>query len=132
MAETKISDLGRWRISGISEDRLTRIERPLAALATKSDVEVAIATAVVTAGHHHEPAVVDLHDALAELADKTNLTGSTKNVETAPLGRQLDHAISETKALRDDIRLLAGVVNGIAAAVQALADRIDTLESQKY
>jgi len=132
MAETKISDLGRWRISGISEDRLTGIERALAALATKSESRLRIATAVVTAGHHHEPEVVELHDALAELAGKTNLACSTKNVETAALGRQLDHAISETKALRDDIRLLAGVLSGIAAAVQALADRTDTPESQKH
>ena len=86
---------------------------------------------MLTAGHHHDPAVIELHAALARLANKTDRADGVKNAETATLGRQIDHAISETKALRDDIRLLAGVANGIAAAVQALADRIDALESQE-
>jgi glycine cleavage system regulatory protein len=69
----------------MSEDRLARIEAALAELATKADLEVAMATAV------------------AGLATKADLDGVAKNVEIAALGRQL-------RELRDELRVTSAMV----------------------
>jgi hypothetical protein len=69
----------------MSEDRLARIEAALAELATKADLEVAIATAV------------------AGLATKADLDGVAKNVEIAALGRQL-------REMRDELRVTSAIV----------------------
>jgi hypothetical protein len=69
----------------MSEDRLARIEAALAELATKADLEVAIATVV------------------AGLATKADLDGVAKNVEIAALGRQL-------REMRDELRVTSAMV----------------------
>jgi hypothetical protein len=69
----------------MSEDRLARIEAALAELATKADLEVAIATAV------------------AGLATKADLDGVAKNVDVTALGRQL-------RELRDELRVTSAMV----------------------
>jgi hypothetical protein len=86
-------------------------------MATKADFEVAIATAV------------------AGLATKDDLAGIARNVDITTLGRQVGQAIAETRAMRADMRLLTGIVTGMATSVQALvdhqmqlADRVSALE----
>src|SRR6266436_2645197 len=66
-------------------ERLTRIEAALAGLATKSDLEVAIALAV------------------AGLATKADLAGVAKNVDVTALGRQL-------REMRDELRVTSAMV----------------------
>jgi hypothetical protein len=69
----------------MSEDRLARIEAALAELATKTDLEVAVATAV------------------AGLATKADLAGVAKNVDVTALGRQL-------REMRDELRVTSAIV----------------------
>jgi hypothetical protein len=73
----------------MSDERLARIEATLAGLATKADLEVAVATAV------------------AGLATKTDLAAATagvaKNVDVTALGRQL-------REMRDELRVTSAMV----------------------
>jgi hypothetical protein len=66
-------------------ERLVRIEAALAGLATKADIEVAVATAV------------------AGLATQTDLAGVAKNVDVTALGRQL-------REMRDELRVTSAMV----------------------
>jgi hypothetical protein len=66
-------------------ERLGRIEAALGNLATKADIEVAVATAV------------------AGLATQTDLAGVAKNVDVTALGRQL-------REMRDELRVTSAMV----------------------
>jgi hypothetical protein len=73
----------------MSEDRLARIEAALAELATKADLEVAVATAVA---------------GLASKADlEAAIAGVAKNVDVTALGRQL-------REMRDELRVTSAMV----------------------
>ena len=97
-------------------------------MATKADFEVAIATAVAGLG---------TKDDLAQLRRdiEAEFVGIARNVDITALGRQVGQAIAETRAMRADMRLLTGIVTGMATSVQALvdhqmqlADRVTALE----
>jgi hypothetical protein len=105
----------------VSEERLARIEAALAGLATKDDLAATKA---------------ELTDALADVA---------KNVEIAALSRLVRQSITDTAAVRDEMRVmsatirqLVGSVGGFAELLQALvdqqartADRVRALEEQQ-
>ena len=69
------------------------------------------------------------------MATKGDLAGVATNVSFRLLGEQIKQATAETRALRADMRLLTGIVTGMATSVQALvdhqmqlADRVRALE----
>ena len=74
---------------------LARIE---ASMATKGDLETAVATAVAGLASKG-----DLETAVAGLATKADLAGVAKNVEIAALGRQL-------REMRDELRVTSAMV----------------------
>ena len=73
---------------------------------------------------------------LPTLATKADLAGVAKNVEIPVLQQRVERVILEIQATHSDLRLLTGITNGVAAAVQALVDhqirlseRVTTLET---
>lgn len=124
----------------MSEEGLARIEAALAGLATKADLETAVAGLATKA---------ELANAIAGLATKAELTealaGVAKNVEIAALARLVRQSITDTAAVRDEMRVmsatirqLVGSVSGFAELLQALvdqqartADRVRTIEEQQ-
>jgi hypothetical protein len=112
----------------VSEDRLARIEAALerieAAMATKADLEVVVATAVVGLATK-----ADLAEAVA---------GVAKNVDVTALGRQI-------RDMRDELRVTTGmvirldhlmpdIIEQLRAMVQqqlGLIDRVRALEERE-
>ncbi len=86
----------------MSEDRLARIEAALAELATKADLEVAIANAVVGLATKADLEVA-IANAVVGLATKADLAGVAKNVDVTALGRQL-------REMRDELRVMSAMV----------------------
>ena len=91
-----------------------------------------------------EDAIAEMRAAMASktdlerLATKADLEGVAKNVDIRRLGEQVKQAIGESRALRGDLRLLTSICNGIAMAVQGLADhslqlseRVSALEERE-
>jgi hypothetical protein len=79
---------------------------------------------------------------MATKADLDALRGDmasfAKGADIRLLQRRVDQELAETRALRADVRLLTGLMNGVATAVQALvdhqlqlADRIGALEGEQ-
>ena len=94
------------------DQRLERIEGVLPTLATKAD--------------------------LAQLRRdlEAQFVGIARNVDITALQQRVERVILETQAMHSDLRLLTGIVTGMAASVQALVDhqirlseRVTTLET---
>jgi hypothetical protein len=96
----------------MSEERLARIEVVLAGLATKADLEVAVATAVA---------------GLATKADLAEaITGVAKNVDITKLTIDVRRLMRQSEAARDDMR----VVTAIALRLEhTLADALVQLQA---
>ena len=98
-------------------------------MATKADFEVAIATAV--AGLATKADLAELHRNI-----EAGFVGIARNVDITALQQRVERVILETQAMHSDLRLLTGITNGIAAAVQALvnhqirlSERVTALET---
>jgi ABC-type branched-subunit amino acid transport system substrate-binding protein len=63
-----------------------------------------------------------IETALSTLATKADLANVARNVDITALQQRVERVILETQATHSDLRLLTGIANGIAAAVQALVD----------
>jgi chromosome segregation ATPase len=108
------------------DERLARIETALADLATKADLEVAVATAT------------------AALATKADLAGVAKNVEITALGRSLERLNTEIATMREEMAVqtamitrLDNTVGGLRGEIRAnhtlinrALDRVRTVETR--
>ena len=63
-----------------------------------------------------------IETALSTLATKADLANVARTVDITALQQRVERVILETQATHSDLRLLTGIANGIAAAVQALVD----------
>jgi ribonuclease HI len=133
----------------MSEERLARIEAALADLATKADLANFATKDDLTNGIAGLATKAELATAISGLATKAELTdalaGVAKNVEIASLSRLVRQSITDTAAVRDEMRVmsatmrqLVGSVSGFAELLQALvdqqartADRVRALEEQQ-
>ena len=96
----------------MSEERLARIEAALAGLATKADLEVAVATAA------------------AGLATKADLDGVAKNVDVTALGRALERQTTEIATLKDDMNVMAAIVTRLDNSHSRLLEEIRATHAQ--
>jgi chromosome segregation ATPase len=88
------------------DERLARIEATLADLATKTDLEVAVATAA------------------AGLATKADLARIAKNVEIAGLGRSLERLNTEIATMREEMAVQTAMITRLDNTVAGLRGEI--------